>query len=55
MEYKSDVISLLKTRITGIKADKIIAKLGFFSPIVWRLLATPVAFGLAERVRYGLN
>lgn len=29
MEYKPDIISLLKTRVNGSKADKIIAKLGF--------------------------
>lgn len=29
MEYKSDIVNLLKTRVSRPKADKIIAKLGF--------------------------
>lgn len=29
MEHKPDIISLLETRVSGLKADKIIAQLGF--------------------------
>ncbi|MBA0838857.1 hypothetical protein Goarm_004645, partial [Gossypium armourianum] len=29
MEHKPDIICLLETRVSGSKADKIIAKLGF--------------------------